>query len=235
MEPKQPASHEQSGLENPKPDTLEEGVNTEVPEPNVKDHKPVKPETSYVMRKLLRSLCRVLAHPLSVVIVGGAIVGLLTHLYTLQQKSIDYDRSIQLQKLTSQRSFLDELNKIRIQKIGETWEQLDKDEVTIDNLLEQAKKSSNPNDDKTHNVNAINLSSLIREDRLIINKNRFWLGEEKYNEIKEHFDKSDQLALNILLARPGTDLSEIIAMREQTKKDILQVRKSMLIEDEPCK
>jgi hypothetical protein len=39
----------------------------------------------------------------------------------------------------------------------------------------------------------------------------------------------------MLLARPGTDLSEIIKKREQAKQDILQIRTSMLLEGELLK
>jgi hypothetical protein len=189
--------------------------------------------TASRLRRTFSILQRMSSHSLVIVFASGVIGGLLTQYYTNKQKDIDYNRSIQQLKLTSQRSFLDELNKMRIQKIGEMWEQIDNNEVIIDSVLEKANKSSNPNDQKGQNVSAIN--SLIQEDRVIINKNRFWLGEAYYNKIKEYFDRNVQLALNVLLARPGTDLSEIIRKREQAKQDILQMRTSMLLEGEPSK
>lgn len=237
------SSQEQARLETPKSDQQEKSINAEVVEPNLE--VPVKPETTYVItEELLRVLIdnkpkssgflAKLGHPLVIVLASALAGTYLTQRYANQQKDIDYSRSIQLLKLTSQRSFFDELNKIRIQKIGEMWEQIDKNEVTIDNLLEKPKNSSNSNE-KTDNVNVMNLNSLIQEDKVIINKNRFWLGEKNYSKVYEYFDKNSELALNILLARPGTDVSEIIASREQAKQDIFQTRKSMLLEDEPSK
>ena len=246
MGSKDHSSQEQSRLETPKSDQPEKSINAEVAEPDLEGHVPLKPEKTYVItEELLHTLIdnrpkstsfySNLLHSLIVVIAGGVVAAVLTYIYSGKQKEIDYNRSIQLLNLTSQRSFFDELNKIRIQKIGEMWEQIDRNEVSIDKLLEEPKKSSSSNDAKTNNVNARNLNSLIQEDVLIINKNRFWLGEKNYTKVYEYFDKNSELALNILLARPGTDVSEIIASREQAKQDIFQTRKSMLLEDEPNK
>lgn len=236
------SSQEQARLETPKSDQPEKSINAEVAAPDLQ--VPPKPETTYVITdELLRALIdnkaksskflTRLGHPLVVVLASALAVTFLTQLYTNQQKDIDYNRSIQLLKLTSQRSFFDELNKVRIQKIGEMWEQIDINEVTIDSLLEKPKKSSNSDKENPNYVNAMNLKSLIQEDKVIINKNRFWLGEKNYTKVYEYFDKNSELALNILLARPGTDVSEIIASREQAKQDIFQTRKNMLLEDEP--
>lgn len=240
---KQPASQEQPGLGNPEDNKLEENVSEKVTESDLEDDKPVNPEVSSLIKVIEHLLIEKKAkpsklhsisnNPLVVIIAGGFIGALLTHIYTLQQKDIDYNRGIQQLELTSQRSFSDELNKIRIQKIGEVWEHIDKNTVILDGLLEKLSKPSDSNNQKNQNVDAIN--SLIQEDRVIINKNRFWLGEQNYNKIKEYLDKNIQIALNMLLARAGTDLSELIEKREQAKQDILQIRKNMLLEVEPSK
>src|SRR5712664_2621326 len=52
---------------------------------------------------------------LIVVAVGGLFTAGLTHYYTSQQQDLQFRQSIQLQKL----SRLDDLNKIRIQKVAE--------------------------------------------------------------------------------------------------------------------
>src|ERR1051326_5551011 len=49
----------------------------------------------------------------------------LTNKYTTQQ-----------QELAASRSFSDELNKLRIQKVAEVWERLDEDEFMIDDLIQ---------------------------------------------------------------------------------------------------
>jgi hypothetical protein len=164
------------------------------------------------------------------VFVSGVIGAILTYYYTNKQKDIEYERSNQQLKQTSQRSFSDELNKIRIQKFGEVWENIDKNEVLIDNLLSNSKKEDNSDNQSIATVN-----SLIQEDKLIINKNRFWLGEQYYYKLQDYSDKNIRLTLNILLAHPGTDLSEVTKERDQAKLDILEVRKSMLSEGDPGK
>jgi hypothetical protein len=216
---------------------------------NASEAKPVKSDVSYLiteaaLQTLIAKICEAsrpsrlythLAHPLLVVVAGGAIAAIIgavfTHYYTLKQKEWDNERSKEQLKLTSRRSFFDELNKIRIQKIGEMWEQIDKNEVVIDSLFKDSVKSSTSKDQRNKNVNAIN--SLIQEDRVTMNRNRFWLAEQNYNRVKEYFDKNVQFGLNVLLASPGTELSDIIEKREHAKQDILQIRQSMLSEDDP--
>jgi hypothetical protein len=180
---------------------------------------------------------RYLAHPLVVVVIGGIIAaiigGIVTSHYTSRQKDIDDARSQQQQKLASRRSFFDELNKIRIQKIGEMWEKIDTNEVVIDGLFKAAAQSSSSKDQRKQNVNVI--KSLIQEDLVTMNKNRFWLAEENYNKAREYFDTNVELALNVLLAEPGTDLTDILEKREKSKQDIIEVRQSMLSEDDLTK
>lgn len=152
----------------------------------------------------------------------GVIGGALTYVYTLKQ-----------QELTSQRSFTDELNKIRIQKIGEVWEQVDKTEVLLDAQLIEATKESVSDAQKNRSVDAIN--NLIEEDRIIVNKNRFWLGEGNYQKLQNYLDKNVNITLNTLLARPGTDFSNTIEERKSAKQDILQIRESMRSESQSAR
>jgi hypothetical protein len=249
---KRPASPEQSGSQNPTVNRVEdrayEGIAGEI----VEDRPLARPDVSSlvadeVLRHRIRTLIeekpkpsrvqRLLTHQLFLTVAGflltGLIGGLLTYYYTLKQKDLDYHRAIQQQELVSQRSFSDELNKIRIQKIGEVWEQVDKNEVLLDNLLELVNKSSISDNQKNQNVDAIN--NLIQEDRVLLNKNRFWLGEQNYNRFQNYLDKNVRIALNMLLARPGTDFSEIIEERKNAKQDILQIRESMRSESLPSK
>ncbi|HEX8072869.1 MAG TPA: hypothetical protein VF546_23185 [Pyrinomonadaceae bacterium] len=254
---RQPASQEQPGAENPRGNKLEEDASGKPEGANSEAGQTVPPDVSAVIddlvlrhkirtlieeavveRKPKPSLIQSLSTNPSVVVVLGFILsglvgGLLTNYYTAKQQDLDYRRNLQQQELARQRSFSDELNKTRIQKIGEVWEQVDKNGVAIDRVLETPNNSSVSDEQKAQNVDTIN--NLFQEDRLIINKNRFWLGEQNYTGLKEHLEKNVQLALNILLARPGTDLTELVEQREQTKQDILQIRKSMLREGEPAR
>jgi len=248
MESRRLAAQEQSDLENPKVVKFEKNVSSEVAGSAVEDGTSSDSNassliTDEVLRHRIRTLIdekpkpstlhTISTHPLLVVVVGGFIGVLLTHYYTSQQKDLEYNHSIQQQELASQRSFSDEVNKIRVQKLGEVWEQVDKNEIVLSSLLEKAKRLTNSNSQKNENVDVIN--SLIEEDKVIINRNRFWLGEQNYNELKNYLDKNVQFAVNMLLAPPGTDLNDIIKKREHVKQDILQIRKRMLLESEPSK
>ncbi|HJQ31044.1 MAG TPA: hypothetical protein VJ866_02635 [Pyrinomonadaceae bacterium] len=204
-----------------------------VPEAPAEDQQPIPPDVSAlisdeVLRHRVRSFIepkptpswfqRLINSQVFLTFLGflltGVIGGALTYFYTAKQ-----------QELTSQRSFSDELNKIRIQKIGEVWEQVDKNEVLLDAQLLEATKESVSDAKINQNVDAI--KNLIQEDRVIINKNRFWLGEGNYQKLQEYLDKNVNMTLNMLLARPGTDFSEIIEERKRAKQDILQIREGM--------
>jgi hypothetical protein len=135
---------------------------------------------------------------------------------------------------TARRSFTDELNKIRIQKFGEVWELLDEDELAIDSLLaeeasEGAAKSSDANNEKS-----IEIRTLIHRDRVIVSKNRFWLGEKTYEKARGYLNKSIVYALNQLMAGSESDLSALKRLkdeRDHAKQDILQAR-SLFLEGE---
>ena len=220
---RQPTSQEQPPLpdpahDDPKADVLGAGalsvISDEVLRHRIRAIIEEQPKAS----KLKRLFDHPLAIGLIIATVGfaltGIVGGLLTNYYTVRQ-----------QELASQRSFTDELNKIQVQKIGEVWEQVDKNEVLIDGLLEKPDRGHASAAQRTENAEAV--SSLIKEDRLVISKNRFWLGEQYYRELQRYLDKNKQTALNVLLADPNADLEPIINERNLAKKDILQIRESM--------
>jgi hypothetical protein len=160
---------------------------------------------------------RLLNHPLFLMVIGflltSVIGGLLTSYYTLQQKEIE-----------SQRSFSDELNKARVQKIGEMWEEIDKTESTIDEILNKADRDPNSN----KQVILDQILKLIAEETTTINKNRFWLGEHNYNYLINYLAINSQYVQDKLMGQPGIDLNDTIKKREQAKQDILQIRNSFL-------
>jgi hypothetical protein len=250
--PRQPASQAQPGSKNPPANKPEGDVSGGTAGAISEGGRAVNPDLSAVISdELLRhrirtllgekpkpsSLQSFLTHPLVITAVGflltGIVGGLLTYYYTLKQKDIDYQRAVQQQELASRRSFSDELNKIRIQKIGGVWERLDKNEVLLDALLEKVNKASDSDQRRNQNVDAIN--NLIQEDRITVNENRYWLGEQNYNRLQDYLDKNARIVLNMLLARRGTDLSGIIEERKRAKQDILQIREGMRSEDQPGK
>ena len=241
---KQPTSQEQTGSPNPTAKELGSDVREGAVGATAEDKRITHDDVSalvtdevlrYRIRTLLEEkptpprLRRFLNHPLVIGLVIAAVGFILTT--TLGGILANY-YSVRQQELASQRSFSDELNKLRIQKIGEVWEQIDKNETLLDSLLEQANKPSLPDGQKNQTVDTIN--NLIQEDRAIINKNRFWLGEQNYNKFQGYLDKNVKIALNMLLARPETDFSEILEDRKHAKQDILQIRESMRLEGQPA-
>lgn len=249
---KQPASPEHSGPQSPTTaKMLGERVRSGDEGPSGEDRQTAYPDPAFlitdeVLRHRIRSLIeekpapswlhRFLNHQLFLTAIGflltGVIGGFLTYYYGVKQKDLDYHRALQQQELASQRSFSDELNKMQVQRIGEVWEQVDKNEVLLDDLLEKADKAANA-EQKNQAVDAIN--NLIQEDRIVINKNRFWIGEQYYNRFQDYLDKNVRIALNVLLAHPGTDFSGIIGERKRVKQDILQIRESMRSEGQPAR
>lgn len=249
MESKRLAAQKQSDLENPKADRFEENLSSEVPGSNVEYGEQIDSNASSVItdevlthriRTLIdekprpSTLHTISINPLVVVVVGGLIGVGLTQYYTSLQKDLEYNRTIQQQELARQRSFSDELSKIRIQKFGDVWERIDENEIDIDSLLDDGLSEGPKTDSDTNEKKGEKIRSLIHEDLAIISKNRFWLGEETYDKARQYLNINIQYALNKLLVRPGTDLSEVINKRKQAKQDILQAR-SMFLEGAPGK
>src|SRR5207253_6343300 len=124
---KQPVS-QQPGSEAATSGQLDERMNAAKSESSGERDKSVKRDLGYVeqaLRDLIDEkskpsrLHAMLAHPLVVVLAGGLVGGLLTHYYTYRQKDVDYNRSLLQQEMTRRQSFSDELNKTRVQKLGE--------------------------------------------------------------------------------------------------------------------
>jgi hypothetical protein len=233
MRPEQLASREHPVVQNPTDNKLDQSVGSTMVESAEDTPRPVNPDVSAVITdellKLIRKLTeekpkpkiqRFLTHPLVIVVISFLLSvpvgGFLTYIHTLRQ-----------QELARERSFSDELNKIRVQKIGEVWEQIDRTEGEVDNLLDQSNQAPDSNE-----KNVDNILRLVEEEVAVINKNRFWLGERSYNRIKNYLDINGRYALDKLLGPPGIDLGDTIKKREQAKQDILQVR-SMFLKGEP--
>lgn len=186
----------------------------------------VKTENVIKEKSNALSLKSFLTHPLVIFI--AFIGGYLTHHYSFKQKEFDYPSTIQQQEMPGQQNFSNELNKIRLQEIKAVWEQIDKTEVKLDNLLDRANKPPNLNME-----DFVIIKGLIEKDIEVINRNRFWLGVQNYNRIQNYLDLNRQYAVGRLLSPPDLDLSDIFAKRAKAKQDILQIRESMRAESQP--
>lgn len=239
MKAKRPDSHEQSDVDRPK--QLDESIDADVAEANVEVHKLRKPDGSYVIPgEILRELIEkqpthsifytLSTNPLLVVVVGGLIGGVLTGYYTLEQKQIEHNRIIQQQELARQQIFSDEVNKLRLQKLGEVWEQLDEDEFAINRLLDDGRfKPNKESSSKTKRMQDITI--LIHNDQAMVSRYRYWLGEDLFQKTTGYLNMSINYALNKLGSPLGTDLSELMKKRDDAKQDILKIRQ--VLEREP--
>jgi hypothetical protein len=228
------------------PEELEGSATERVKDSNVEDQKPVKPDALYVLTgEALRALIEEKSksksswfqtfsnNALVVVFFSGLMGGALTYFYTQRQKNLDYARSVQQQQLARRQSFSDEVNKLRIQKFGEVWEQLDEHEFAIDMLLDDRWFEIDPDRDAASNNKMVDdIRKLIHEDQTMASRNRFWLGEDLYNKTMEYLDMNVQYALNKRMAKRGTNLSDLIKKRKNAKQDILDIRR-LFLEGEP--
>lgn len=150
-------------------------------------------------------------------------------LYEKRQKDLEYQRSVQRGDIDYERAFAAETNRIRIQKIGEVWEEIDRTESKVDTISEQLGKSrGRPAAEVQQEIK--NIRDLISAQGAVINKNRFWLGEEIYNQIREYLEIQGTYTVDRLLGKPEDLLSEAKKKRGQAKQNILEIRRSMLSE-----
>ena len=236
MKSKQPVS-QQPGSEGATPGQLDESMNAAKSESGRERDESVKPDVAYVeqaLRDLIDEkrkpsrLHAMLAHPLVVVLAGGLVGGLLTHYYTYRQKDVDYNRSLLQQEMTRRQSFSDELNKTRVQKLGELWGRLDEDEFTINRLLDES-AFEGPNEDSiSKDKRADEIHRLIHDDQVMATRYRFWLGEELFQKTTAYLNINVKYALNKLMTPSGTNLSDVMKKRDDAKEDILKIRTKFL-------
>jgi len=182
--------------------------------------------TDEVLRHRIRELIPEKPKPSKIRgIINHSLFALLVQfgLTTLAGTVIVYYFNSQQQAVAARRSFVDELNKMRVQRIGEVWERLDENEFLIDRIL-----ANNARQDNNTDKDVDEIHRLIHDDLAIISKNRFWLSDDKYSRIRTYLDLNVQYALNKLLVNPGTDLTDLLAKREKAKEDILLIRRMFL-------
>lgn len=158
-----------------------------------------------------------LTHPFFLLIAGVLITGFIGNRISLVY-------SAKQNQLAAERSFSDELNKIRIQKHSEVWERLDEDEGAIERLLNKAEEPQNPND---KNDRAKQIDELIKQDRRTVDKHRFWIGDESHAKIHDYLDASSRYAIQKLMGSDST-LEALLQRRKQAKSDLDTEREKSL-------
>jgi hypothetical protein len=208
-------------------------------------HDPIKPEASYIIpSEILRALIdqgprpsrfhAVSNNPLIVGIIGILIGGGVTSYFTYRLKVLEFNLGARQQELVHGLSFSDEVDKLRIQRLGEVWERLDQDEFAIDQLLadSRAQRSSSKAFNSRNTKRAVQITKLIQNDQAIVSKYRFWLGEELFQKAGNYLDINVKYSLNELGATSESDSSELSNARKRAKQDILQVR-NLFLEGQP--
>jgi hypothetical protein len=155
-----------------------------------------------------------------------AVLVILTFVFTLFGTNLTSSLAIYQQQRAAERSFIDESNKLRIQKIGEVWEQLDQDEYTIDRLLEAdddiVAKFPTPND------RAKEIETIIGSDRAMVSKSRFWLGKDISEKINNYLNANIRYSIKKLAGTSEADLKADKAARDAAKSDVDQIREELL-------
>jgi hypothetical protein len=140
---------------------------------------------------------------------------------------------MQQEELARRQSFSDEINRIRVQKLGEVWQKLDEDEFAINRLLDDSNTFEGPNQDSSLKTKRVeDITGLIYNDQAMTSKYRFWLGEDLFHKTTGYLNMNVTYALNKLAGPPGADLSELIKKRDEAKQDILKIR-TLFLEGEP--
>lgn len=164
------------------------------------------------------------AQPLVVMLIGSLVVATLTHYYTKTLKDLEYDRQISQQNIARRQSLLDGINNVRVPKLGEVWERLDADELRIDQLLDDSTSGKASNNFVLKDQNMDEIMRIIRDDRALVGKSRFWLGDSLYEKTHQYIDVTAKYALKKLGSPPETDLSDLVEKRASAKQDILKIR-----------
>ncbi len=186
----------------------------------------------YHIRKLIdepkpESRLSFLKHPLASIIVAFLLTGLLgqylTNLYSSNQKELE-----------RKRSFADEINKTRVSKIGEVWEKVDVYEAEVKLVMERFEMVPNTSQGVVKGPVEKVIEKFEQTERLhtelsgLLDKNRFWLGDRLYDEIKQYTDTTYEHFLAWKSKKTPKELEELEVKRRNSRSDINQTRDKML-------
>jgi hypothetical protein len=191
--------------------------------------------TEEVLRSRVRALIKappkrsrlevISTNPTVAVVLGfvltGIIGGFLAYYYAHQQ-----------QESAARRSFSDEINRTRVQKLGEVWELLDQDEFLINDILEKKRLEASDGDSAANNKRIDEIIGLIHRDQSLVNKYRYWLGEDLFQKTMAYLNLNIEYAVKNIGSTPGADLTDLLQRRDAARQDILQLR-SLFLEGEP--
>jgi hypothetical protein len=180
---------------------------------------------------------RLLKNPLFLLILTFVLTNVvgnrLANNYNSKQAELEYQRNINLKELESERSFADELNKIRLSKLAEAWEKVYLYEAAVEDVMQQVKvRSDAPREGAVVVPSGLDLKKVNEQSRSlhkevldVLSKNRLWLEDDTYYKLKEYAD----IILDYYFAvQSGQDFEKWKEKRDQARDSINQIREKML-------
>ena len=173
------------------------------------------------------------------------------------QRELEYQRSLYQKEIERERSFADEINKTRVQKIGEVWTKIyeldrlfDGGSMQIRDAMMQFSSYQSmlqPKDGKPQlgplasqsaykqvelaaqkmTETKILLERATDEANATVNKNRFWIGEEFFVQFDRYIDINRKIA-NSAMGGNLEILRNLFNERDKARANIVLVRKSLL-------
>lgn len=171
-------------------------------------------------KRILIRLKQLIAHPLLLLLTGSALTFVIGSRLTYQ-----YTRKAQ--ELVAERSFSDELNKLRLQKVGAVWERLDQDDVAITSLVNELVDNGGA-DKAARNEVLQKIQKLIDTDKGVIAQHRFWLPPETSNKMQNYLDATIFLLNRKILEPEAADIESLQKARNEAKSDVESERAKFL-------
>jgi TolA-binding protein len=169
-----------------------------------------------------------------------------------RKEEVEYQRNIQRRELEREHSFSDELSKTRVAKIAEVWEKVSLYETATEERIksydrlrrtvtgmfmkedEKAKEESNLLEQWRHSY---------KESTEVLTKNRFWLGEDNYQQISTYLETTQTYLITLKdysfcrlrgkyscenLKELEGGLKEYAQRREHLRQNIIQIKNNLL-------
>jgi hypothetical protein len=167
-----------------------------------------------------------LSHPLTVALISSFASAIFTAvLVGLIGGGITYYYTSKTQAIARRQSQLDGINNARVPKLGELWEQLDADDLTINQLLEESNRKDVRNSDRDAKLHQV--VEILKKDRLLVGRNRFWLGDEWFKQSDEYLDRTIQICLSTI-GDSNPDLTQLRDRKDALRQDVIKIRDAFL-------
>ena len=151
-----------------------------------------------------------------------------------------------IEKFKSEQTFVEELNKLRVQKIAEVWEKVYVFEATAEPMFKAREMTSDqieefmqgPLSEKKMKVyrqkdaDAVAPFEHAKQEALdLANRNRLWIGEDQYAAIRAYIDASEEYSFALHSITADKEAVEALRKkREEKRATIVQIRSALLKE-----